>query len=107
EELPEDHGLSGSLDLGCDPQWIEVCHPTGGGVVRWPRPPLQTFNEARATFRYRPSCMQKVRREQPGRGLPGCIASCFPQLECRRTASGLILIIEMSHAEHLIIVTFQ
>src|SRR5205814_3360724 len=50
EELPEDHGLSGSLDLGCDPQWIEVCHPTGGGVVRWPRPPLQTFNEARATF---------------------------------------------------------
>jgi putative transposase len=46
----KDHGLSRSLGLGSDPQWIEVCHPTGGGVVRWQQPPLPTFDETRATF---------------------------------------------------------
>ena len=34
KELSEDHGLSGSVGFGCDPERIEVCHPTGGGVVR-------------------------------------------------------------------------
>jgi hypothetical protein len=35
EELLQDDGLSRSLGSGSNPQWIEVCHPTGGGVVRW------------------------------------------------------------------------
>src|SRR5215467_15755981 len=30
KELQKDDGLSRSLDSGSDPQWIEVCHPTGG-----------------------------------------------------------------------------
>src|SRR5437773_10385351 len=45
--------IMGYRDLwtfGCDPQWIEVCHPTGGGVVRWRRPPRFNSQRARATY---------------------------------------------------------
>src|SRR5262249_17039505 len=37
KELPKDDGLSRSLGPGSDPQWLEICHPTGGGVVTWAR----------------------------------------------------------------------
>src|ERR1041384_3242851 len=50
KEFPQDHGLSRALDLGRDPQRIEVCHPTGGGVVTWARTAAPTFNYGRATL---------------------------------------------------------
>src|SRR5215831_6845547 len=43
KELPKDDGLSRSLGPGSDPQWIEVCHPTGGGVVTWARTAVLSF----------------------------------------------------------------
>src|SRR5215471_8720325 len=51
KEFQKDDGLSRSLDSGSDPQWIEVCHPTGGGVVTWARTPAQTSNYGRITLR--------------------------------------------------------
>lgn len=33
EELLKDYGPLGSLGFRCDPERIEVCQPTGGGVV--------------------------------------------------------------------------
>src|SRR5687767_5210612 len=43
KELPKDDGLSRSLGSGSNPQWIEVCHPTGGGVVTWARTAALNF----------------------------------------------------------------
>src|SRR5262249_1150875 len=50
KEFQKDDGLSRSLDSGSDPQWIEVCHPTGGGVVTWARTAAQTSNYGRTTL---------------------------------------------------------
>src|SRR5262245_66197218 len=49
KEFQKDDGLSRSLDSGSDPQWIEVGHPTGGGVVTWARTAAQTSNYGRTT----------------------------------------------------------
>src|SRR5215475_8631141 len=43
KEFQKDDGLSRSLDSGSDPHWIEVCHPTGGGVVTWTRTAALNF----------------------------------------------------------------
>src|ERR1019366_4350420 len=47
EELPQDHGLSRTLDAGGDSERIAVRHSTGCGVVTSTQPPLGTFNYAR------------------------------------------------------------
>src|ERR1017187_5063512 len=44
EELPQDHGLSRTLDSGGDSERVAARHSTGGGVVTSTQPPLPTFN---------------------------------------------------------------
>ena len=51
EGLPQDHGLSRTLDVGGDSERIAGRHTTGRGVVTSTQPPLATFNYARDILR--------------------------------------------------------
>lgn len=58
-----------------DAQRIEICHPTGGGVVRWRLPPPLTFNGSRDTLVHSMVCphgplrmLYRLGRDRIGKG---------------------------------------
>src|SRR5262249_12932931 len=94
KEFQKDDGLSRSLDSGSDPQWIEVCHPTGGGVVTWARTAAQTSNYGRTTLDDRLSrrTQQPAKRQErvvirtsernlPSLPLPGSLRESITRLQ--------------------------
>src|ERR1019366_1319645 len=67
EELPQDHGLSRTLDAGGDSERIAVRHSTGCGVVTSTQPPLGTFNYARDILQLKGRIQLIKLKQQPAR----------------------------------------
>src|SRR5271157_1209502 len=56
KELPQDYGLSRTLDAGGDSERIAGRHSAGSGVVISTQPPLATFNYGRDILRGLENC---------------------------------------------------
>src|SRR5271157_2618602 len=81
KELPQDYGLSRTLDAGGDSERIAGRHSASSGVVISTQPPLATFNYGRDILSSRIFCNRLSRRDNssgnssPCRSLPYCASS--------------------------------